>query len=167
MNLTTVKTIGSALVLISALSACKGKSETENTVATATPAAETAPAAAAPEAMPAPAAPEAAPMAIPATADAIWQEINKHSAELKATIDSGSLKEVHVHAFAIRDLVAALPTHSPTLPAADQTKLQGEVQFVTTLADRLDQSGDANDKAGSQANYDKLVTVLNGITRNK
>lgn len=166
MNLTTVKTIGSALVLIGALSACKGKTDADDAVATATPAAETAPVAAAPEAMPA-AEPEAAPMAIPATADAIWQEIDKHSAELKATIDSGALKEVHHHAFAIRDLVAALPTHSPTLPAEDQTKLQGEVKFVSTLADRLDESGDGNDKAGSEANYDKLVTVLNGITRNK
>lgn len=173
MNLTTVKTIGSTLVLISALTACKGKSETEDTVATATPAAEMAPAAA-PEAMPA-VAPEAmptvdseaVPMAIPETADAIWQEIDKHSAELKATIDSGSLSEVHHHAFAIRDLVAALPTHSPTLPAKEQKKLQGEVKFVSTLADRLDQSGDGNDKAATQSSYDQLVKVLGGITRNK
>ena len=167
MNLTTVKTIGSTLVLISALSACKGKPETTDTAAPATPATEAAPAAAAaaPEAVPA--AEEAAPMAIPATADAIWQEIDKHSAELKATIDSGALKEVHHHAFAIRDLVAALPTHSPTLPAADQSKLQGEVKFVSTLADRLDQSGDANDKAATQASYEQLTKVLSGITRNK
>lgn len=165
MNLTTVKTIGSTLVLISALTACKGKSDTDDTVATATPAAETAPAAA-PAAMPA-AEPEAAPIAIPATADAIWQEIDKHSAELKATIDSGSLTEVHHHAFAIRDLVAALPTHSPTLPAEEQTKLQGEVKFVSTLADRLDESGDGNDKAATQSSYDQLVKVLSGITRTK
>ena len=35
MNLNTVKAIGSTLVLISALSACKGKSDAEDTVATA------------------------------------------------------------------------------------------------------------------------------------
>ena len=166
MNLTTVKTIGSALVLISALSACQGKSDSDDAVVAATPAVESAPAASAPEAMPA-AEPEAAPMAIPATADAIWQEIDKHSAELKATIDSGSLSEVHHHAFAIRDLVAALPSHSPTLPAEDQSKLEGEVKFVSTLADRLDQSGDGNDKAATQSSYEQLVKVLGGITRNK
>lgn len=166
MNLNTVKAIGSTLVLISALSACKGKSDAEDTVATVPPAVEAAPAAAPPEAMPA-AEPEAAPMAIPETADGIWQEIDKHSAELKATIEGGSLGEVHHHAFAIRDLVAALPAHSPTLPAEDKAKLEGEVKFVSTLADRLDESGDGKDKAASQANYEQLVKVLTGITRNK
>ena len=106
-------------------------------------------------------------MDIPATADAIWVEINKHSAELKATIAGGDLKEVHHHAFAIRDLVAALPSHSPQLPAEDAAKLAGEVKFVSTLADRLDESGDAGDKAGAQASFDQLTTVLTGITRTK
>lgn len=116
---------------------------------------------------PAAAEEEAAPTAVPATADGVWQAIDQQSADLKTTIQSGVLKEVHHKAFAIRDLVAALPAHASMLPAESQAKLQGEVKFVSTLADRLDAAGDANDKAGAQDNYDKLVAVLNGITRTK
>ena len=166
MQLTPLKTFGTALVLVGVLSGCKGNQAPE--AASTAPAAVTGEAAVAPapEPMPAAKAPEAATI-IPDTADAIWQAIDTHSAELKATIASGSLGEVHHHAFANRDLVAALPSHSPTLGAEDQAKLEGEVKFVNTLADRLDESGDGADQAGSQSNYDQLVTVLAGITRYK
>lgn len=170
MNLVTVRNLGTTLALVAALSGCKGSEAPDATTAAPPPSVEATPASAAP----APATEttmaaeeEAAPLAIPDTADGIWQAIEQHSAELKATIANGPLSEVHRHAFAIRDLVAALPARSPTLPAEDQAKLEGEVKFVATLATRLDETGDAGDKAGSQANYDKLVTVLNGITRNK
>ena len=166
MNVSNLKHLATALAVTCALSACKAPS----------PAAESTPSAVAADAAPAPAPAPApaeampaseAPMAIPETADAIWQAIDKHSAELKSTIDSGSLSEVHHHAFAIRDLVTALPTHSPKMSAEDETKLQGQVKFVSTLADRLDASGDSNDQAGSKANYDQLMTVLSSITRTK
>lgn len=170
MNLSNLKQLATALVLVGFLSGCNRSEAPSITNATPAPA---------PEATSAPANPaptpeattagetEAAPVAIPDTADAIWLAIDEHSAELKTTIESGSLGEVHHHAFAIRDLVAALPAHSPALPAEDQAKLAGEVKFVATLASRLDETGDAGDKAGSQENYDKLVAVLNGITRTK
>ena len=77
------------------------------------------------------------------------------------------LRERHLPVTRQRDLVAALPAHSPTLAAGDQSKLQGDIKFVSTLADRLDESGDAGDKAGTQASYDQLVQVLTGITRTK
>ena len=170
MNLINLKHLGTALVLISALAGCKANQSSDTASTPAAPTAE------APAATPMPAEPAAAttapeadatPTAIPDTADGIWQAIDKHRVELKATIERGSLGEVHHHAFAIRDLVAALPAHSPTLPAEDQAKLADDVKFVATLASRLDETGDAGDKAGSQANYDKLVAVLNGITRTK
>lgn len=170
MNIASLKYVASALVLVlvAFVSGCNRSEAPDAAVATPAPAVETTPATTTPtpDAVTAPAA-EAAPVAIPGTADGIWQAIDEHSAELKSTIESGSLGEVHHHAFAIRDLVAALPAHSPTLPAEDQAKLEGEVKFVATLASRLDETGDASDKAGSQANYDKLVAVLNGITRTK
>ena len=166
MKLTNASSLGTTLVLIAALSACKGTQAPEAASTTASPATEVAAAPAAAEPATVTEA-ESPPMAIPGTADGIWEAIDQHSAELKATIASGSLGEVHLHAFAIRDLVAALPSHSPVLPADDQAKLQGEIKFVNTLADRLDKSGDAGDKAASQANYDQLVTVLSAITRTK
>lgn len=166
MKMFTVKTLSSSLVLIAMLTGCKGN-EAPNTAAEAP-----APAVEAPAAAPAEPAVETTTEAteatpIPDTADAIWLAIDQKKTELKASIDGGTLDKVHHQAFAIRDLVAALPSHSPTLPAEDQTKLESEVKFVATLADRLDETGDANDKAGTQENYDKLVTVLNGITRTK
>jgi hypothetical protein len=158
--MTIIKSLCLPLLVAGLLAGC-GK--------TPAPAASTPVAAApTPAALAAPAAePEAAAQAIPDNADAIWQAIDQKSTELKASIESGSLANVHHHAFAIRDLVAALPAHSPELPPEEQAKLQGEVKFVATLADRLDQTGDAGDKAGAQANYDKLVAVLNSITRHK
>ena len=169
-NTIPLRTLGLSILLATSLTACKDKAAAEPAAADAT-ATATAPAAA-PDAMaaPEPAATSEAPaeaMAIPDTADGIWTAIDTHSAELKATIAGGDLKQVHHHAFAIRDLVAALPAHSPTLSTEDQAKLKGEVGFVTTLADRLDESGDASDKAATQASYDQLVGVLAGITRNK
>ena len=171
MNILTIKQAGSALILASVLAGCSSAKAPESTTAAEAPA---SPAAAGPSpepvAAPAPAAESeesSTPTSIPDTADAIWQAIDQKSAELKATIQGGSLENVHHQAFAIRDLVAALPSHSPTLPAEDQAKLQGEVKFVATLADRLDAAGDAGDRAGAQENYDKLVAVLNGITRTK
>lgn len=166
MTFTIAKSLGTTLVLIGALSGC-GADQAPASDTAATPAPTAMPA---PEAMPATSpAPEAdtAATAIPDTADGIWQAIDKHSGELKSAIDSGALTTVHHHAFAIRDLVAALPAHSPSLSTEDQTKLEGEVKFVATLADRLDQTGDAGDKAGAQENFEKLSAVLNGITRYK
>ena len=170
MNITTVKTLGATLVLIGALAGCSASKAPDATSNATTPADQAQVAAATPtEPTPAPTKAAEAEVAtqIPATADGIWQAIDQQSAELKAGIQSNTMKDVHHRAFAIRDLVAALPGHSPTLPADEQSKLLGEVKFVATLADRLDATGDANDQAGTQANYDKLVTVLNGITRIK
>ena len=97
---------------------------------------------------------------IPATTEGVWQAIDGKSAELKRTIDSGALKEVHHQAFAIRDLVRALPTHSPSLTPEALTEIRRESKFVDTLAERLDQTGDANDKPGTEANLQKLEGVL-------
>lgn len=170
MNILTLRNFGFSLALIGSLTACKGGNAPEAaSTAQPTPAGEVASSAPTPKTAPAAqqVEQEAAPTPIPDTADAIWLAIDKQSAELKTAIGSGDLKDVHHKAFAIRDLVAALPGRSPSLPADEQGKLQNEIKFVATLADRLDATGDANDQAGAQANYDKLVTVLNGITRTK
>jgi hypothetical protein len=103
---------------------------------------------------------------IPATVEGIWQAIDKNTGELEQMIQGGSLKNVHHLAFAVRDLVAALPERSKALPAEKLAKVTGSVKFVDTLADRLDASGDADDKAATQANYEKLIKVLEGIRAN-
>ena len=103
---------------------------------------------------------------IPATSDGIWKAIDAKSAELKTTIDSSKLDNVHHEAFAIRDLVAALPSHSATLSPEKLDKVKTSAKFVATLATRLDATGDAKDVAGTKQNYAKLTTVLTAIRAN-
>ena len=165
MNSRTVQLLAS-LTMIGMLSACTA-SKAPDTTSDAPALVAGKPVATATSTAPTAAEEDAASTQIPSTTDGIWQAIDQQSADLKAIIATGDLKEVHHKAFAIRDLVAALPSHSPKLPPDDQTKLEGEVKFVATLADRLDAAGDGNDKAGAQDNYDKLAAVLNGITRTK
>jgi hypothetical protein len=150
----TVRSLSAALFLLAVLSACQKPPEA--------PAPSAAPAVHEPAAE---AANAEAATTIPDSVPAIWQAVDQRNAELKAAVDGGSLADVHHLAFAIRDLVAALPAKQPALDAAAKAKLQGEVGFVDTLAGRLDQSGDANDRAATQANYQQLAAVLGGMTR--
>lgn len=114
----------------------------------------------------APATTATATAAASTTSAGIWQAIDVKSAELAKTIQSGKLADVHHIAFAIRDLVVTLPEHSTDLPTDKLAKVKAGVKFVGTLADRLDASGDANDKAGAQDNYDKLTGVLKSLRAN-
>ena len=103
---------------------------------------------------------------IPATSEGIWNAIDEKATELKTTIDSGKLENVHHEAFAIRDLVAALPSHSATLAADKLAKVKTSVKFVATLAERLDATGDAKDVAGTKDNFTKLKGILTSIRAN-
>jgi len=104
--------------------------------------------------------------AIPATVEGIWQAIDQKTAELQTTIRSGKLSDVHHLAFAVRDLVAALPAKLAALTPEQQARVRGSVKFVATLADRLDASGDANDSAATQDNFAKLQTILKSLRSN-
>ena len=107
-----------------------------------------------------------APVVIPATAAEIWKAIDMHIKELHADIDKGVVRNAHQHAFAIRDLVQALPTHSAGLSPDAIAKVTEQSKFVDTLAKRLDETGDANDKPGTVANFTKLGGVLKTIRAN-
>lgn len=103
---------------------------------------------------------------IPANSAEIWKAIDGHMAELRANIAKASLKNIHMHAFAVRDLVRGLPTRSSGLSADAIANVTAQVPFVDTLAERLDQTGDANDKAGTEANLAKLEKALKTIRAN-
>lgn len=104
-------------------------------------------------------APEAA-LKVPESIGDIWEAIDLHFAELGKDIQTGILDKVHQHAFAIRDLAVALPPRSRSLPPDKLAQLNSNLKFVATLAQRLDATGDAGDRAGTQANFAKLKTVL-------
>lgn len=106
---------------------------------------------------------EASKVAIPSTIPAIWKAINEHSASINLALKENQLTSIHEHAFAIRDLVNALPALSKDLSDEQKKTLQNNLSFVTQLATRLDKTGDANDKEGTQANWDKLQKILTQI----
>jgi hypothetical protein len=105
-------------------------------------------------------------MKIPATSEAVWQSLDKETEQLAALIQTGKFEEVHHHAFAIRDLVAALSARSGSLSADKVAQVKTNSKFVATLAERLDAVGDAKDKAGTESNFQKLRTVLKTIRAN-
>lgn len=107
---------------------------------------------------------EAAPVQIPATSAAIWQALDQQTAALTKAIQTGAYAEVHHRAFAIRDLVAALPARSGSLPADKLAQVKANVRYVATLAQRLDATGDAKDKMGTESNFRKLQQIL-GVIR--
>ena len=106
------------------------------------------------------------PVQIPATAAAVWQAMDQQSAALGKAIQTGAFAEVHHRAFAIRDLAAALPARSGALPPDKLVRLKANVQFVATLAQRLDATGDAKDRPGTESNFRKLQQVLTAIRAN-
>ena len=103
------------------------------------------------------------PTMIPATTAGILQAINMEETNLDKTISDKKLEDVHHHAFAIRDLVNALPEKSSDLAAEKMAKLKANAKFVTALATRLDESGDAKDQAATEANFKKLQGLLKQI----
>ncbi len=97
---------------------------------------------------------------IPATITAIWQAIDLQNTALDKAIRTGSFTEVDPRAFAIRDLVAALPSHASHLSPDKLMQVKANVKFVAILAKRLDATGDASDKAGTVSNFRKLQSIL-------
>ena len=100
---------------------------------------------------------------IPATAAGIWNEVREHEEELGKIITDKKLDKVHEVAFEIRDMVNALPDKSMDLPADKLSKVKSNAKYVADIAKRLDESGDANDQAGTEANFKKLQGLLKTI----
>ena len=109
------------------------------------------------------AAEKEAPVKIPDTVAGIWQAVDHETEDMTTEVQSGNLSKLHQHAFAIRDLIAALPARSTSLPPDKLAKVKSDAKFVATLAQRLDAAGDANNKAAAEANFEKLKNVITGI----
>ena len=103
------------------------------------------------------------PTKIPATSAAIWQAIDQQTAALDQVIKAGKLDEVHHHAFAIRDLVNALPAKSTTLTAEHLAQVKASGKFVATLANRLDAAGDARNMGDTLTHFQRLKDLLKTI----
>lgn len=163
MDMLTLKNISASLIIATVLSSCKAGQEPEVTKHATGTSRTPLVTATTPKMNGIIKVPSLATQ-IPDSSDDIWLAINRQSADLKKSIDSGTVDNVHYQAFAIRDLISALPSRSPQLTVSEQAKLQNALQSISILADQLDESGDANDRTRTLENYNKLVIVLNDIT---
>ena len=84
-------------------------------------------------------------------------EIHKHHTELADVVKSKKLADVHHHAFAIRDLANGLPAK---VAADKKARVEGSAKNIAKLATDLDNTGDANNQAATEANLKKLDGVL-------
>ena len=97
---------------------------------------------------------------VPETADGIMTEIHKHHGELAEVVKSKKLADVHHHAFAIRDLANGLPSK---VAADKKARVEGSAKNIAKLATDLDNTGDANNQAATEANLKKLDGVLTAL----
>lgn len=97
---------------------------------------------------------------IPATVPEIWQAIHKQQTELVATVAKKDLGEAHDHAFAIRDLVKALPAK---VAAEQKAKAEAGAKEITQLAAAIDKSGAAGAQKATEANVKKMGEAITAL----
>lgn len=94
---------------------------------------------------------------IPATVELIWKEIQKQQGKLASVVTKKDLGEAHDHAFAIRDLVKALPAK---VPAGNKAKTEEAAKEITKLAADIDKSGAAGAQKATEANVKKMDAAI-------
>lgn len=90
---------------------------------------------------------------IPATVEEIWKAIQKQQGKLAEVVAQKDLGEAHDHAFAIRDLVKALPAK---VPAEDKAKAEAGTKEIAKIAADIDKSGAAKAQKATEANVKKM-----------
>ena len=98
-----------------------------------------------------------------ATVAGMWVQIEDEQSKLATVIQNGELKDVHHLAFGIRDLVVALAGKAIADSPGSAPQFNGMADKVSVMASKLDELGDAGDLSGTQAEFAKLETYLNGI----
>lgn len=98
-----------------------------------------------------------------ATVAGMWVQIEDEQSKLATVIQNGELKDVHHLAFGIRDLVVALAAKAIADSPGSAPQFNGMADKVSVMASKLDELGDAGDLSGTQAEFAKLETYLNGI----
>ncbi len=94
---------------------------------------------------------------VPATVELIWKKIHKQQGKLASVVAKKDLGEAHDHAFAIRDLVKALPAK---VPAASKASAEAGSKEITKLAADIDKSGAARAQKATEANVKKMDVAI-------
>jgi len=97
---------------------------------------------------------------IPATVEEIWQAIHKQQQRLVSTVAKKDLAEAHDHAFAIRDLVRALPGK---IPAEHKDKAETAAKQIAKIAADIDKSGAAGAQKATEANVKKMGDAITAL----
>jgi hypothetical protein len=97
---------------------------------------------------------------IPATVEEIWKEIHKQQAKLVSTVEKKDLGEAHDHAFAIRDLVKALPAK---VSATDKAKTEESAKEIGKIATDIDKSGAAGAQKATETNVKKMGGAITAL----
>ena len=94
---------------------------------------------------------------IPATVEEIWQTIHKQQGKLVSVVEKKDLGEAHDHAFAIHDLVKALPEK---VAAESKTKAEESAKEIAKLAADIDKSGAAGAQKVTEAKVKKMGEAI-------
>jgi|GEM_PF-694594 len=90
-----------------------------------------------------------------------WKEIESRQSRLKEIIETGSLESVHQIAFAIRDLVRALPAEN--LNADQKTVFADLIEDVEEESTLLDKYGDGGDQIKTRETFERFNRTLLSI----
>lgn len=93
----------------------------------------------------------------------VWQTIREEEKELGQIIESGKLDQVHEVAFTIRDLAKMFLDNSKGKPGVPVGLLMTQIGQIGSVAELLDEYGDANNKPKTEEQFQRLKKILNTI----
>lgn len=100
---------------------------------------------------------------IPATAAAIFDEVDEHLEQLDGVVASGKLGGVHELAFDIRDMLLALPEKATGLSPDNSKALATSLGKIKQQAGLLDKFGDAGDAAQTKVVLSKFKAEIERV----
>ena len=92
----------------------------------------------------------------------IWKEIDKQQGKLVSIVEKKDLGEAHDHAFAIRDLVKALPAK---VAAENKAKTGESSKEITKIAAEIDKSGAAGAQKATEGNVKKMAAAISALKK--
>jgi hypothetical protein len=99
---------------------------------------------------------------IPGTVEEIWAQVHKQQERLRNTVAKKDLGEAHDHAFAIRDLVKALPSK---LPEESKAKAEESAKEIAKIAGEIDKSGAAGAQKATEENVKRMDTAVKALEK--
>jgi hypothetical protein len=97
---------------------------------------------------------------IPPPVPEIWAEIHNQQAKLVRTVEKKDLGEAHDHAFAIRDLVKALPEK---IAAENKSKAEEGAKEIAKLAADIDKSAAAKAQKATEAKVKEMGAAVTAL----